>query len=73
MITECTPNEDNAKRNNNPNVKSVNVIPFPNGITIQPDNAKVKVKIGAKLKIQKSELFGAIDSFNKSFKPSASA
>ena len=53
-MTECTPKEERAKMNNKPKLKSVKAIPFPKGITIHADIAKVNVNIGAKLKIQKS-------------------
>lgn len=45
--------------------------PSPKGITAQPANASAKVNIGAKIKINKLELFGKTVSFKNNFKPSA--
>jgi hypothetical protein len=43
-----------------------------NGITDQPKRLRKNVKIGANIKLKVLAFVGIIDSFNNSFKPSAS-
>lgn len=73
IITVCTPNEEIAKTNKSPKLKSANTAPSPTGITDHPAIAKPKENTGAKRKIIVFELFGKIDSLSKSFNPSAIA
>lgn len=73
ITTECTANEEITKRYKTLKLKSTIEILFSKGITTQLAKAKVKLKIGAIIKIIKFELFGKILSFNKSLSPSAIA
>lgn len=67
----CTPNEDKPKIKNKLKLKSAISVPAEVGITDHAETANPNAKIGANIKIKISALFGKIDSFNKSFNPSA--
>ena len=73
LITEWTLSDETAKINSRPSRKSTRKAPSPSGNTIQPVSASPKVKIGERRKIKVFALLGRIDSFTKSFSPSASA
>ena len=71
IITECTLRDERAKIYRIPSRKSTSIAPSPTGSTTQPAMASPNVKIGESRKIKVLELLGLIDSFTKSFRPSA--
>ena len=71
IITECTLSDESAKMYRIPSRKSTSLAPSPTGSTIHPAIASPNVKIGERRKMKVLALFGLIDSFTKSFSPSA--
>jgi len=71
IIILCTPKDDMANINKRLKLKSAIAVASPILITHQLVKANANVKIGANKKIIVLALFGKIDSFTKSFKPSA--
>lgn len=71
LITECTLRDEIANIYSLPSRKSLTLAPSPTGKTLHAALARAKVKIGDRMKRKKFELLGMIDSFLKSFSPSA--